>query len=167
MITCPSCGYKDYEGALFCTECGTRLHSTSHLLTQVIASDTGSFTPPPPPEKPVNAPERVVELILLDHDAVIPLFQGQQVVLGRAVQGGSHTPDLDLSAFGAYQAGVSRRHALLHFDGDSLTITDLQSSNGTWVNEKRIPSRQPVWLQHGDVVRLGKLKFQIVFRKGD
>lgn len=167
MITCVSCGHREFEGALFCTECGARLRATADLFTQALPRDA---IPQPQGTTATSAAHeevaaRMVELVLLEQEGVIPLFPGQHVVLGRAVKD-QPPPDLDLSPFGGYRAGVSRRHALLQFDGRRLSITDLQSSNGTWVNEQRIPPRQPVWLRHGDVLRLGKMKFQVVFRQG-
>ncbi|MCI0397234.1 MAG: FHA domain-containing protein [Chloroflexi bacterium] len=48
---------------------------------------------------------------------------------------------------------VSRRHALLERLGAALQITDLNSSNGTFVNEHRISG--PTLLRPGDKVRIG------------
>ena len=51
---------------------------------------------------------------------------------------------------------ISRVHARFDADGDSLTLTDLKSANGTWVNGERVLSR-PV--AAGDVVRFGDLEY--------
>jgi len=48
---------------------------------------------------------------------------------------------------------VSRVHALLHFNDAQLTITDLDSSNGTWLNGRRVGAA--VELLPGDEVRVG------------
>jgi diguanylate cyclase (GGDEF)-like protein len=48
---------------------------------------------------------------------------------------------------------VSRRHALLEFDGQSHVILDLGSTNGTFVNENRVNSARP--LESGDRIRFG------------
>jgi predicted component of type VI protein secretion system len=48
---------------------------------------------------------------------------------------------------------VSRRHAEIRTSGGSLGIEDLGSTNGTFVNEKRINGLTV--LSHGDTVRLG------------
>ncbi len=47
---------------------------------------------------------------------------------------------------------VSRQHAELRRDGDDFTISDLQSSNGTFVNGHRVKQHE---LASGDQVRLG------------
>ncbi|HSI58800.1 MAG TPA: diguanylate cyclase [Ideonella sp.] len=54
---------------------------------------------------------------------------------------------------------ISRRHAELEVAGDSVTLRDLGSVNGTCVNEVRVEA--PVLLQDGDLIRMGEvvLKF--------
>jgi hypothetical protein len=52
---------------------------------------------------------------------------------------------------------ISRRHAQITFEAASGTyfITDLNSSNGTRLNEKRLAAGQPVQLTHAAVIGLG------------
>ena len=52
---------------------------------------------------------------------------------------------------------ISRRHARFEHDGDGVTITDLGSTNGTFVNRQRI--EQPTRLSSGDVVHLADHEF--------
>lgn len=49
--------------------------------------------------------------------------------------------------------GVSGYHAKIDSLDDTFLLTDLQSRNGTFVNEKLVTSH---WLKHGDVVIIGK-----------
>lgn len=51
--------------------------------------------------------------------------------------------------------GVSRRHAELVVQGDTVHFNDAGSVNGSWVNDKRV--RAPVLLKDGDLLRLGEL----------
>jgi len=55
--------------------------------------------------------------------------------------------------------GISREHALIIYDADedSYTIEDLQSTNGTKVNGKRVRSAQ---LEDGDDLQIGHTHFQ-------
>ncbi len=55
---------------------------------------------------------------------------------------------------------VSRKHAKVDEDGDHLCITDLHSSNGTFVNHERIGCTTD--LNHGDVVHFGELELRII-----
>jgi len=49
---------------------------------------------------------------------------------------------------------VSRRHCEISLDGDSLSIKDLGSSNGTFVNRRRVTHAE---LAPGDVIGLGSI----------
>lgn len=55
---------------------------------------------------------------------------------------------------------VSGHHATVFRDGDHFVIEDFASTNGTFVNGKRVRRQR---LQDGDAVRLGKSKHTIVF----
>jgi hypothetical protein len=50
---------------------------------------------------------------------------------------------------------VSRRHAMLSRDGGHVVLTDLRSTNGTWINDRRLYGAQE--LHPGDTVRLGQV----------
>ena len=56
---------------------------------------------------------------------------------------------------------VSRRHAVIRRDGDDLECRDLDSRNGTWLNDLRIHSAV---LREGDTLLVGDALF--VFRPG-
>ncbi len=58
--------------------------------------------------------------------------------------------DLVLS-FGA----VSRQHAAIEQQNGRYLLRDLGSTNGTYVNNVRLPSGQPQLLEPGDVIRIG------------
>jgi sigma-B regulation protein RsbU (phosphoserine phosphatase) len=57
------------------------------------------------------------------------------------------------------EATVSRRHAEVKWDGQELTVEDLGSSGGTFVNDARV---QHAVVQPGDVLRLGpRTEYQV------
>ncbi|HJR61910.1 MAG TPA: FHA domain-containing protein [Vicinamibacterales bacterium] len=66
---------------------------------------------------------------------------GRGLVLGRR-------PDLPLGA-------ISRKHAALTIKGDYVTVEDLGSANGTWVNGESISTMRV--LSDGDEIALGNL----------
>ncbi len=51
----------------------------------------------------------------------------------------------------------SRQHALIHFDEDAsnITVEDLNSSNGTYVNRERVYPGQPRQLFVNDTIQIG------------
>jgi DNA-binding winged helix-turn-helix (wHTH) protein len=78
---------------------------------------------------------------------------------GRAVLGsGEHVlgRDADLPVC-LTSASVSRRHALLRVAGDAVTLEDLGSKNGTWVNGQRIEAARAAALADADEVRAGSV----------
>lgn len=54
---------------------------------------------------------------------------------------------------------VSRVHAELRFEGGRWVVYDLGSSNGTYVNDRRVAGSVPV--RPGDRLRFGRLGFQL------
>ena len=54
---------------------------------------------------------------------------------------------------------VSRRHAVVRSDPGGVTIEDLGSANGTFVNEVRIESATP--LNGGDTLRIGQTNLEV------
>lgn len=59
---------------------------------------------------------------------------------------------------------VSGRHAKIDAIGEGYLLTDLQSKNGCFVNEKLVASH---WLDHGDVISIGKHILHFNFQKGE
>ena len=59
---------------------------------------------------------------------------------------------------------VTGRHAILLFRNGKYSITDQQSSNGTYVNDEDI-ELEPRYIQDGDIIRIGDtiLKFRSSF----
>lgn len=56
-------------------------------------------------------------------------------------------------------SSVSRQHAVLILDGEGLSIRDLGSTNGTYVNGHKITAQS---LFHGDLVKLGRAVFKVL-----
>jgi molecular chaperone DnaK (HSP70) len=54
---------------------------------------------------------------------------------------------------------ASRFHAELNSDGENLAVVDLGSTNGTFINGKRLLPYQPETLAAGDEIIFGKTKF--------
>jgi pSer/pThr/pTyr-binding forkhead associated (FHA) protein len=53
---------------------------------------------------------------------------------------------------------LSRRHASVRLTAEGVSIVDLGSTNGTWVNDRRIDG--PEQLTDGDVIRLGRTELR-------
>ncbi len=89
------------------------------------------------------------KLVLINPDGPDQEFELSKasISLGRA-----HTNDIILS-----DASVSRSHAQLEFGPSGISILDLGSSNGTWVNANRVDRAN---LSPGDAISLGSQRLQ-------
>lgn len=83
-------------------------------------------------------------------------------IVGRAGKG--VTPDVDLTPLGAADQGISRKHAALRVDGETLFIKDLNSTNFTYVEGKRLRGNEQLALKSGDRLQFGNLLLTIHFR---
>ena len=72
-------------------------------------------------------------------------------------------PDIDLTPVDVDRS-VSRRHAkILRRDGNYMILEEVGTINGTYVNDQRIPTGQPVPLNNGDRLRVGLINMKVVF----
>jgi hypothetical protein len=167
MIICSNCKHENVSGTLFCVECGAQLNGVETLTTQAItqdeiAEDLNRKQPrPEPPSSPVNS---WISLHLMDSGKILPLASRNEFTLGRLSEGQPIMPDIDLTPYQAYASGVSRLHAVVKRDANRVLVMDLGSSNGTYLNGRRLNPHTEETLSHGDVIALGKLKIQVLLR---
>ena len=172
MITCPNCKHTELVGALFCSECGTQLIFSEVETVIYPAQDEDdniedrAAAGPEDREKtlphPMDKTDSIVSLTLIDSGETLSLGGRTEVTLGRISKGQPIVPDVDLSPYKAYEAGVSRLHASLKTRKSKVIVSDLGSANGTRVNGQKIPPQSQVELQHGDILTLGTMKIQIL-----
>lgn len=173
MIVCPNCMHKEMVGAIFCNECGAQLIFSEGVTTTTIKPGTAGYNRvsaaayaegetsfPPQSASDVTS----VSLNILAAGRMIPLNMVDEITLGRVSEGQPVVPDIDLTPYKAYEAGVSRMHASIRLMENSLTVTDLGSANGTRVNGQQITSHIPYPVKHGDILTLGKFKIQVLQR---
>ena len=168
MIICSNCKHANMTGAMFCVECGAQLIGRDALTTQNIATDslgraskrkTGELS------QPIEGVDAWANLQLLDTGQVLPLSSRNEFTLGRISEGQPIMPDIDLSPYQAYAAGVSRLHAVIKRSGSYVKFMDLGSANGTFLNGIRLSPNVEQSIQHGDIVSLGKMRIQILIEK--
>ena len=167
MITCSNCQHENLSGAVYCVECGAQLDGVQTLTTMAITDEQISEElrrKAPRPEAdsvPVNS---WLSLHLMDSGKILPLASRNEFTLGRLSEGQPIMPDIDLTPYQAYASGVSRLHAVVKRDGSQVMVMDLGSSNGTYLNGRRLNPHMEEALNHGDIVALGKLKLQVLLR---
>lgn len=89
-------------------------------------------------------------LVTLDGSAA-----GKKLALDRELDAGREpTNGIDLSS----DLKASRRHAHLSPRGTSVLVTDMNSTNGTFINEQRISNQEA---KPGDIIRIGSTSFRV------
>lgn len=171
MIICSNCKHTNLDGAMFCAECGAQLIGRENLITQNITTkqfEDAKKEKPSPSEvfQPFEGSDAWGSLHLLDTGQVLPLSLRNEFTMGRISEGQPIMPDIDLSPYHAYAAGVSRLHGVIKRDGNKVIFMDLGSANGTYINGKRLTPNVEQALNHGDIIALGKLKMQVLVRTG-
>ena len=127
---------------------------------------TGEMMAPPPPPPPQAAPAAAaapfIATLTITRGSIperknheFALENGNNLI-GRWDPDTGSFPEVDLDADDP-EAKISRKHALVRIDGGKVTIEDIGSLNGTYVNRQpRLQPGSPVELKDGDEVIIGK-----------
>lgn len=132
--TCPACGHAHRPGARFCGQCGGYLSGQLKGMLDIINSGITTQS--------------------------LPLSKSP-FVIGRESPEEGFMPDLNLLPYD--DRFISRRHAQIMRQGKQFTITDLGSSNSTFVNKKRLIAHTSQPMRSGDQIMIGKvhLRFRL------
>ncbi len=71
--------------------------------------------------------------------------------------------DINLRDFGGEENGVSRQHALIMVSSSGLSLMDLNSANGTFIERRRLPPQVPIPLRNDSLIQLGTLVIRVFF----
>lgn len=165
-LFCPICKRKNEMDAVLCTFCGTALEpvATAPPTTEKIAGATIAFPKAPRVKTDALIPEGGIAIFLMDTPNPLATMALDEFVLGRALEG-SLEDIVDLTPYGGFSSGVSRRHAMVRRKKTGFEIIDLDSTNGTWINEKRLTPTKAYPLPNGATIRLGQLRLQVLTRE--
>lgn len=126
---------------------------------------TGDLTPAPisvpAPTSVAGGPQITIQI--MNSGRRINLNIGDDLLIGRKDNARGIFPDVDLGLDGGYDAGVSRRHAILAYKHNVYTVEDLGSSNGTFVNGRRLAPQTPTTIEHSDELKCGTLLIRVEF----
>jgi hypothetical protein len=183
MVQCPFCRTYFVVNTVFCDECGHFLVETEttetekfptldqeqvntrwkRMRTGVDAELAAQSLPGSTVNKNGNPSQMAVTLDVGPGKRVIELRLERGVQLGRLDAGSDIYPDVDLSEDTPTNNAVSRRHARLFVRDNVLMIEDLDSLNGTFVNDERLPPFLAVTLGGEDCLKLGSLEIKVLF----
>ena len=167
MTKCPYCQHEMMEGALFCEECGLSLwgDAQGEVPTRKLEEEANEFSVKSGWGTATFQDLNQVIIHIRDSADPISVRPAAEYLIGRQDASSGIVPDLDLGPFGALEKGVSRLHAALRRGDEVLSIVDLDSANGTYLNGQRLAAHQPRLLRDGDEIRLGKLVLHIYFKQ--
>ncbi|MGH9128244.1 MAG: FHA domain-containing protein [Acidimicrobiales bacterium] len=178
LSPCVHCGESTPAGSAFCKVCGgdqdqapAPQSSTGDHPSDTTATTSGTDSPAPvqrervvcpdpdcgaaiPPgrdrcpycETPLHAPSTPCLRVDFDHGNTLTL-SGAEFCLGR-------DPTSPLAGRLERYPNVSRSHAHVVVHDGAVFVTDLRSSNGTFVDDQRLAAGQPVAVSSDQVVRL-------------
>lgn len=157
MKTCPTCKFENADNAMICTKCGT-------MFTVIMNIDPGTMALRDQFSElsKTDLGEKEVLLFVMNDPQPMRLIYEKEIILGRRV--GEDAPTVDFSLYGDNQLGVSRKHAAIEWRNNSYLIRDLESSNGTFLNDNPLIPHRTYHLQSGDRIRLGQLPITVYFK---
>jgi pSer/pThr/pTyr-binding forkhead associated (FHA) protein len=167
---CSKCNFHNEKSAKYCSNCGKKLASEDKEKTIVFStSGAGGVPTDRLDERVLMDPEPVGDSLFafrfIKSSQILPLPGVGDYILGRISDGQTILPDIDLAPYDAFEAGVSRLHALLTITPKSVSITDLGSSNGTYLNREKLRHHIENSLSNKDLVQLGQLNMQALVQQ--
>ncbi len=165
-VQCPKCQRVSPSSEIFCPACGTFLQDS------VAAFQTTRFEPEHEASTSDHFDAKMILVLIVRHNKnhyrIQPQNYAREIVVGRSDVGAPMTPDIDLANQGAGELGVSRMHVSIQYDAvnHTLSVTDMRSSNGSFINNQRLHPHEVRILRHGDELRLGRLSLGVTFQAG-
>lgn len=184
---CTNCGARIKKTAKFCTNCGKEVSS---LMPDFAPEPAPDFAPTPEP-KPAMDPfgftvedsklddtvmtetelmdyGEKTEILLDDPVVIIPALtmiseddEGEKeeirvsdtpFVIGRTTANADYALDA---------RGISRRHLQFDYEDGTYYVTDLNSTNGVFVNDTKIPAGERSIVENNDIIGIGQRRYRV------
>lgn len=164
---CPTCGFKNRPGDLVCRNCGRMLAQGIEPQTRKLRTgemETVDQESSKVDEEQFNFPDDAAIALRLKEVKDPLIYQIEEVLLiGRYDKSTDTSPDIDMHRFAGYLLGVSRQHAKLYREDGRLILEDLGSSNGTFLNGRRLNAYERKIVPNESRIGLGDLHFTLSF----
>lgn len=165
MVTCRECETVNNAGALFCSECGASL---LELGGEVAVLDAPRAPKPPPlvgqQVGEADVPQEIILMIPLSGRRLTLPLKGSDIRIGRGTPGQDDPPEVDMTIENGAEYGVSRNHAVIRLIDQGVVLIDLDSTNGTNLNNYRLPPDLPYPIKSGDEIHFGSLLVHVFIR---
>jgi hypothetical protein len=161
---CQACNWENKPEAKECARCGKPFDADT-ILSLITRTVPAIQLEAPRPEQAsilASLPADALALSVVGQERPIVVKDSHRITLGRHAPG-QPPPSVDLGDYDALELGVSRQHATITFIDGLCTVQDMGSTNGTWLNERRLPPHKFYPLHSGDQLRLGQLRMYVYF----
>lgn len=168
MTVCPYCGYEDVRpGMYFCDNCANKIQDadpgTSEPNDEIHAAAEMISEKFSPTKRDCFSNYTCLKVYVRDAQNPLVIYPEKRMTIGRVDNQKPDKPDVDLTRYRALEQGVSRLHAMLTRREDDIVLTDVGSSNGIYVNGKRLREGQSYVVCDGDEVIFGRLVTNFYF----
>jgi hypothetical protein len=163
--TCPHCRARNEAKRRYCEKCGRPL-TAEYAQTEIAMPPVrpGARAAKEPTAKLKRPPKpATLGRIRFANGGTLELSGNQEFFVGRSDPASGWLPAIDLAPHGGEAGGVSRKHARLFFKEGLPYAEDLNSTNGTFLNETRLPAHTPRRVQQGDNLRFGRVQVHFTF----
>lgn len=141
-------------------------NSVKHALGFQANTGAGNTTGPLPDAGSVYDIPTLIRIEIPGVKAPI-LFENQdRIILGRGDEASLALPEYDPLVADSVPL-VSRRHALICRTEWGITVQDLGSTNGTWLNGDQLTPGETYMLRNGDQLKLAEQLLFIYYSSGD
>jgi hypothetical protein len=161
-IACPNCGKVNPKRETYCYACG-------HMLEVQRSNNTKAFDEEIDPRTRWGTSHfgqfSSLTMTVRGTDKAIEVVPEGELVIGRGDAESVVRPDIDLAAFDAEELGVSRLHASIKRLENTVSLMDMNSRNGTYLNGQKLHPNEVRVLRDGDEIRLGRMTLRISFKQ--
>ena len=98
---------------------------------------------------------------IADTSHTVTVSVRQVITIGRHDTSQGIRPDVDLAPYRGYHFGVSRRHAIILRQNNTLYVRSLNTTNGTSLNDQAMMPGLEYPLQNEDILMIGALRLQL------
>lgn len=142
--------------------------NTTHDLAReareaMMRMHTSQDRPDPDPAGALFDDNMMVRIQVGEYANTLDVDIAGDMVVGRSDTVTGYIPEIDLTPFGAYRLGISRRHAIIRRQSGSLIVKDLGSRNGTSINGDTLNANETRLIHSGDDIQFGSLTVHVTF----
>ncbi len=160
---CAYCKFVNALQATVCVRCGTPLVPLlTARLTPAVPNFSAHVKPPDIKQFEILLTPQTFLFVIAGTSITIPIPKSSHIMLGREFTG-ENSAQVNLNPYNAFFLGVSRQHAVIELSGPNYFIRDLESTNGTWLNECKLVPHDAYALHVGDLIRLGQMGLYVYF----